>query len=74
MSEHYITQLSLINDFFNAISLMFFHEKRAAGSPVLGCCLIGVFNRVGVHAGVQGSVPGLGGLKEPKKCFFPIHV
>ena len=42
MAELYITQLSLINDLFNAISLMFFHEKRAAGLSVLGCCLIGV--------------------------------
>ena len=26
------------------------------------------------HASVRGSVPGLGGLKVTKKCFFPIHV
>ena len=26
------------------------------------------------HARVRGSVPGLGGLKETKNCFFPIHV
>ena len=25
------------------------------------------------HARFRGSVPGLGGLKETKKCFFPIH-
>ena len=26
------------------------------------------------HARVRGSVPGLGGSKETKKCFFSIHV
>ena len=26
------------------------------------------------HARVRDLVPGLGDLKESKKCFFPIHV
>ena len=38
-----------------------------------------VVSTAAFHARVQGSVPGLGGLKEikmflPEKCFFPIHV
>ena len=32
-----------------------------------------VVSTAAFHARVQGSVPGLGGLKETK-CFFPIHV
>ena len=56
MSELYITQLSLINDLFNAISLMFFHEKRTLGLSVLGCCLIGVLSRYA--------------LMMPKKLYF----
>ena len=33
-----------------------------------------VVSTAAFHAGVRGSVPGLGGLKKTKKCFFPIHV
>ena len=32
-----------------------------------------VVSTAAFHAGVRGSVPGLGGLKETK-CLFPIHV
>ena len=33
-----------------------------------------VVSTAAFHARVRGSVPGLGGLKETKQCFFPIHV
>ena len=33
-----------------------------------------VVSTAAFHARVQGSVPGLGGVKKTKKCFFPIHV
>ena len=33
-----------------------------------------VVSTAAFHARVRGSVPGLGGLKETKNCFFPIHV
>ena len=33
-----------------------------------------VVSTAAFHARVLGSVPGLDGLKETKKCFFPIHV
>ena len=33
-----------------------------------------VVSTAAFHARVRGSVPGLGGLKRNKKCFFPIHV
>ena len=33
-----------------------------------------VVSTAAFHARVRGSVPGLGGLKKTKKCFFPIHV
>ena len=33
-----------------------------------------VVSTAAFHARARGSVPGLGGLKETKMCFFPIHV
>ena len=33
-----------------------------------------VVSTAAFHARIRGSVPGLGGLKETKTCFFPIHV
>ena len=33
-----------------------------------------VVNTAAFHARVRFSVPGLGGWKKQKKCFFPIHV
>ena len=33
-----------------------------------------VVSTAAFHARVRGSVPGLDGLKETKKCLFPIHV
>ena len=33
-----------------------------------------VVSTAAFHARVRGSFPGYGGLKETKKCFFPIHV
>ena len=33
-----------------------------------------VVSTAAFHARVRGSVPGLGGFKETKKCFFPIEV
>ena len=47
---------------------------RLITTPVVGGGPRVVDSTVAFHTRVRGSVPGLGGLKETKKCFFPIHV
>ena len=56
------TRYVQINDVVNTIP-----TEMGGGSRV-------VVSTAAFRAGVRGLVPGLGGLKETKNCFFPIHV
>ena len=54
----------------SSLGLLYTYRKHVAFAQ----CPRVVVSTAAFHARVQGSVPGLGGLKETKKCFFPIHV